>query len=558
MTTVNQSPESGPSDRNGRTRRRRRTYAAAFLVTSAFLVVATTTTGRNPQDAHGRTGNIRTNRLAPVWSFRHWVDPIPSPSGSLSVTEATANRLLEPPQEQSLRRHLQNTTSSSYYYSNNTNQSITVAQANSHSYSDYVGYHKRDIPSWSQPNNSSLTGSNAPLAGPVSYWKATRNKSNNDPDGVLLETTDLSDVFFYLALAVTWLVWLLKSFVKSDWLRYTQGSMLVRGHVLHVTRDEEGSNGIPTYKAVVDYFVGEDGENQIQIRKEFETQTHLEQGFGNVELLVLSDEPTSSVLKEDWKNKLEEMEEDYFQRNTMDTSDGCCWMIPNSWWKRVWVCFLAILVLCSLAGSMVAARFLPKHLRLLGWWIVFISTVCLIPVAIALRMALTLLERYFQVRNGIIVQRQQGRDQVLSSAGPASASTTQINPNNLLGGDMENRSAANSSANYCDPFAMLDTNPCNETAAFSLAHSRQIEMSATNVDETAGCYVIRMTPMAREHSNVSDVSSLSLKDAPPGTGLSSGSSSAAAAATAATTPTTAPTTMGPPSMQQRHWNPDMS
>jgi hypothetical protein len=68
--------------------------------------------------------------------------------------------------------------------------------------------------------------------------------------------TSLGDVLFCLALALAWTVWLLSSFIKSDLRKYQNESVLVRGHVLHVSVEEDSlGTGIPTYKAIIDYMV---------------------------------------------------------------------------------------------------------------------------------------------------------------------------------------------------------------------------------------------------------------------------------------------------------------
>jgi uncharacterized membrane protein YgcG len=170
--------------------------------------------------------------------------------------------------------------------------------------------------------------------------------------------TSLGDVLFCFVMALAWTVWLLSSFIKSDLRKYQHESVLVRGHVLQVSvEDDSLGTGIPTYKAIIDYMVppvsevpihpaacsahaiplpplvqqskrtSEEGgssggtardatgsgssENHarsltsepgsIQIRKEFETSHLLTEGFANVELLVLPHEPTYSVIKEDFE-----------------------------------------------------------------------------------------------------------------------------------------------------------------------------------------------------------------------------------------------------------------
>lgn len=170
--------------------------------------------------------------------------------------------------------------------------------------------------------------------------------------------TSLGDVLFCFVMALAWTVWLLSSFIKSDLRKYQHESVLVRGHVLQVSvEDDSLGTGIPTYKAIIDYMVppvsevpihpasciapaipispamqqakrtpdegGSSGgtardaagsgssqnptrslasePGSIQIRKEFETSHLLTEGFANVELLVLPHEPTYSVIKEDFE-----------------------------------------------------------------------------------------------------------------------------------------------------------------------------------------------------------------------------------------------------------------
>jgi len=69
-------------------------------------------------------------------------------------------------------------------------------------------------------------------------------------------TSHLSDVAFCLAMALGWTVWMLSSFIKSDWSKYQKNSVLVHGNVLQVTvEDDSLGTGIPTYKAIIDYMV---------------------------------------------------------------------------------------------------------------------------------------------------------------------------------------------------------------------------------------------------------------------------------------------------------------
>jgi hypothetical protein len=75
----------------------------------------------------------------------------------------------------------------------------------------------------------------------------------------------------------------------------------ISGNVREVSiEDDSLGTGIPTYHALIDYIITvrrEAEQARIQVRKSFQTQHLLQQGFANVELLVLPEEPTSSVLK---------------------------------------------------------------------------------------------------------------------------------------------------------------------------------------------------------------------------------------------------------------------
>ena len=156
--------------------------------------------------------------------------------------------------------------------------------------------------------------------------------------------TSLSDVLLCLVMALGWTVWLLSSFIKTDFSKYQHESVLVRGHVLQVSvEDDSLGTGIPTYKAIIDYMVPPThadldqyynaasasahavGPEQlaecgnIQIRKQFETSHLLTEGFANVELLVLPHEPTYSVLKDEWEKEYALHQHQQQQRSMSNT-----------------------------------------------------------------------------------------------------------------------------------------------------------------------------------------------------------------------------------------------
>ena len=222
-----------------------------------------------------------------------------------------------------------------------------------HSYSQYIGYHARERNGQTEADRA-FYGYPEDEEPPPKSWLELK-----------YEETNLLDVWMCWMLAVAWASWMFGSFVKSELLRYGQDSITVRGNVRMVTLEEASlGTGIPIYKAVIDYIIpaqlcngrydnpaqyppsgapypasfppstvgtvelseADDTLNTsrpaLQIRKEFETMHPLQQGFGNVELLVLHHEPTTSIIKEDWEQQvMEEMEESRSRRNS---KRECC------------------------------------------------------------------------------------------------------------------------------------------------------------------------------------------------------------------------------------------
>ena len=178
--------------------------------------------------------------------------------------------------------------------------------------------------------------------------------------------------------------------------------LLVKGHVLQVSRADNDSMGykIPTYTAVIDYMVESEKTNEsIQIRKHFETQQVLEQGFGNVELLVLPEEPTHSILKDDYDQHLrqekhmEKLQQERERRKTdssFDTGDvdddplgevldgEYC----NRKCKRMTTAVAAFLVLASIAGTIQVVLLMEEEERWKGWLSLVAGLTLNIPVAL--------------------------------------------------------------------------------------------------------------------------------------------------------------------------------
>jgi Protein of unknown function (DUF3592) len=427
------------------------------------------------------------------------------------------------------------------------------AVASTHSYSTYVGYHKRTAHDDSTTTDTvdsyyAFPTDDADLANAAAVTEqslTSKGSSNsfttkwqeNSPAVALTassaaaaakqhvqyrltrDETDLVDVFFCLALALVWTVWMLRSFLKSDLLRYSQDSITVRGHVLQVTRQEETSlgTGIPTYKAVIDYMVsttgttttaaggggpGGDDEttSKIQIRKQFETQTHLEQGFANVELLVLQDEPTHSVLKEDWEAQVVE------EMDSTSACKFCC--LTSKCWKRLWIACCIAIILLSLSASVVAVHRLPHEQRSTGWIIATVGIALLLPTAVAIRMLLTALQRSLQ-------QGSEAAGVIVQGARLQNYSCDALDNIFTSGCDDETHTAAASAVAMA---AAGSTAPGGNAAGEGGQQQHLNTISNNNaivqhhqtpdVDET-GCYVIRTPFFQRFRSDVSDISAVS-------------------------------------------------
>lgn len=136
----------------------------------------------------------------------------------------------------------------------------------------------------------------------------------------------------------------------------------------------------------------------------------MQQGFANVELLVLPEEPTSSVLKEDWEREVaaqEQAEEDLVSigafedigifggdashgetgtssRQTWDKGDSTptAFSKIDIWAKRVSLFFSATLVTASLIGAVQTVHRIPNEgEQLVGWIAVVIGACCLWPLS---------------------------------------------------------------------------------------------------------------------------------------------------------------------------------
>lgn len=462
------------------------------------------------------------------------------------------NQGLRPPTRMDRRvLHTHNNNDGAWY---KRQRESPVRGEQSSSYSQYVGYHARD-----------RNGQSEELKSFYGYPDDEETTTKSWFEEKYEETT-LWDVWMCWGLAVAWAAWMLGSFVKSELLRYGQDSIMVRGNVRMVTLDEASlGTGIPIYKAVIDYMIPVDLCNgrydtqspypyppgtapppppapshfpastmstysedvasrpTLQIRKEFETLHPLEQGFGNVELLVLHHEPTTSIIKEDWEQQvMEEMEESRSRRASKATSCGCitsfCRCIDGVFcgfgkdeygehliWKRIWISFCLLMMLVAMAGSVLAVHRLPIDTRRLGWLCLCLEGLLVIPLALAIRLAVTSIQRRIVTPNraGFVVGNNSNNSPSVTPTTPTrnnySNSNTQQHPGLTWGED----SAGNDNHFCMDPSDVLDVQICEEDEVESLKHSRE-QYQHQHVDDPD--YVVRLRPMQRDSSEVSDMS----------------------------------------------------
>jgi hypothetical protein len=173
-------------------------------------------------------------------------------------------------------------------------------QGASYHYYYYNSSYRRNINFTSTTNGTSIQYT---VNTDTSLRRRRRQQHNNN-------FATLSDVWLCMACALGWAVWFVSSTrpEHSELLRYqTESSHRVIGHVLQVSvgHDPDGT-GIPMYNAVIDYVVQGTADDDdvkkpmIQVRKCFQTRYLLQEGFANIELLVLAQDPTISVLLDDY------------------------------------------------------------------------------------------------------------------------------------------------------------------------------------------------------------------------------------------------------------------
>lgn len=205
-------------------------------------------------------------------------------------------------------------------------------------------------------------------------------------------TTSLSDVWLCLSCALGWTIYLAHTRQPPQLLVFEErDSSKAMGHVLQVSLGEDVlGTGIPVYYALVDYVVeGESDEDHIQVRKVFSSKKLLEEGFANVEVLYLTDDPTTAILMEDFLDQKEERESQ---------------APPSSVYFAVIYSVAALLIGTSIFGAVLAIHRLDDDLELYGWISLAVGVVLLYPCARLLYQSVTYVFASFSERPGVILR----------------------------------------------------------------------------------------------------------------------------------------------------------
>lgn len=262
---------------------------------------------------------------------------------------------------------------------------------------------------------------------------------------------------------------------------------------------------------------GDADRPSLQIRKEFETLHPLQQGFRNVELLVLHHEPTTSIIKEDWEQQvMEEMEESRARRGTNQQCCGCfsalclcmdeifCGFGKDAYgerilWKRIWVSFCLLMMMLSMGGSVLAVHHLPTDVQRLGWLCLCLQSLLLLPTALMIRVLISSLQRCIipEGRAGVVVNS--------NSASPENSPNAKKGNHPVHPVLSWGEEAPQNEARFCmDPSEVLDVQVCEEDEVYTLQQAKvqQAQNQAKNDED----YVVRVNNMKREDSDLSDMS----------------------------------------------------
>lgn len=179
----------------------------------------------------------------------------------------------------------------------------------------------------------------------------------------------------------------------------TNALLSIHGNVLQVVKVEDKGDGLPVYRAVIDYMIkSEQTQESLQIRKQFDSIKELEQGFANVELLVLPVEPTVSILKDDY-------EEQMLQVKTIDEEDVNELFLDGSQCKRLSTALAAVLVLASLGGTIQVVYLMEPEERWQGWLCLCVGVALLLPCAVVLHKLIKALAAFQEPseKHGIVI-----------------------------------------------------------------------------------------------------------------------------------------------------------
>lgn len=212
------------------------------------------------------------------------------------------------------------------------------------------------------------------------------------PDEEESRERTLADVWLCLACSLGWTVWMVAAHIRPQVEQYATDATVVYGNVLQ-SSVIIGDGAIPIHRAVIDYVLHDVQETQV--RKEFTTDEMLQEGFANVEILVLPTDPTSGVLKKDWEVEYQE----FLQHNATRMRARMLSLVLG-----------AILVTISLAGAAMTVRQLPIETITWGWVSIVVGVALLWPVAILLYAngnVLSNLATLSRQEKGVVIRGEQ-------------------------------------------------------------------------------------------------------------------------------------------------------
>lgn len=198
----------------------------------------------------------------------------------------------------------------------------------------------------------------------TSSWRKKHGESN------------LLDVWLCISVAFAWTVVMVSSLVPNDLERYSKDAFVILGHVLgveaNVYKYGYDADNIPSNIVTVDYMMEcSESQSKIQVRKTFRTDMNLQQGFANVELLVIPEDPMSGLLKQQWEKEYA----DYRAMQQGTPGESLFSSLPFMFWMGTVVVFLCIV------GVAVKVHLLPYALQDWGWISMVVGVTLLWPAA---------------------------------------------------------------------------------------------------------------------------------------------------------------------------------